>query len=83
MAVARITLPNPASVSLHEWIGFLLVGVNEGIGYKNGQWHDVGIWQLQLRPRQIQPAAPMPSTALFDTTQWANAFAIGEKLIKR
>ena len=81
-AVARITLPDPASVSLHESMGFLPVGVNEGIGYKNGQWHDVGIWQLQLRPRQTQPATPLPCTALFDTTRWARAISSGERLIK-
>ena len=31
-AVARITLPNAASVALHESMGFQTVGVNRGIG---------------------------------------------------
>jgi len=49
-AYAGITLPNPASVGLHESLGFRPVGVYEGVGYKFGAWHDVGWWQLLLRP---------------------------------
>jgi L-amino acid N-acyltransferase YncA len=46
-AYAGITLPNPASVRLHESMGFSPVGVYSRVGYKLGNWHDV-IW-LQLR----------------------------------
>lgn len=47
-AYAGITLPNPASVKLHESLGFEPVGVFKRVGYKMGQWRDVGWWQLQL-----------------------------------
>lgn len=52
-ACAGITLPNPASVALHEALGFRLVGVYEQIGFKAGAWRDVGWWQLDftLGPR--------------------------------
>ena len=40
---AGITLPNPASVALHESFGFALVGVYRAIGYKAGAWRDVGL----------------------------------------
>ncbi|HEU4702049.1 MAG TPA: arsinothricin resistance N-acetyltransferase ArsN1 family B [Conexibacter sp.] len=48
VACAGITLPNAASVGLHESLGFELVGVYRGIGWKAGAWHDVGWWQLRL-----------------------------------
>ena len=44
--LAGITLPNPASVALHESVGFRAVGVYRKVGYKFGAWHDVGWWQL-------------------------------------
>jgi phosphinothricin acetyltransferase len=54
---AGITLPNAASVALHEGLGFQLVGVYRRIGYKQGAWRDVGWWQLELSP---PPAGPPP-----------------------
>jgi L-amino acid N-acyltransferase YncA len=50
MACAGITLPNEASVGLHEHLGFELVGVNREIGWKLGAWRDVGWYQLELSP---------------------------------
>ncbi len=44
-AVAGITLPNPASVALHESLGFASIGVVREAGHKFGTWHDVGFWQ--------------------------------------
>lgn len=81
-AVARITLPNPASVALHESMGFQAVGVNRGIGYKHGQWHDVGIWQREIQPRPLSPKAPRPFATFCHTKEWAAALSCGEELIK-
>lgn len=61
MATAGITLPNPASVALHESLGFAPVGVNREIGWKDGGWRDVGWWQLELAPAPAgTPAEPAP-----------------------
>ena len=49
-AFAGITLPNAASVGLHESMGFVPVGVYRRVGYKFGTWHDTGWWQLELQP---------------------------------
>lgn len=49
-ACAGITLPNEASLRLHESLGFEQVGLNRGIGWKHGAWHDVGWFQLELEP---------------------------------
>jgi phosphinothricin acetyltransferase len=45
---AGITLPNDASVALHESFGMEPVGVYRRIGWKFGAWHDVGWWQGEL-----------------------------------
>jgi L-amino acid N-acyltransferase YncA len=54
---AGIALPNAASVGLHESFGFELVGVYRNIGWKAGEWLDVGWWQLDLGE---QPGDPPP-----------------------
>lgn len=54
---AGITLPNEASVALHEALGFEPVGVYRGIGWKAGAWRDVGWWQLGLSPGAEDPPA--------------------------
>ncbi len=46
--VAGIALPNAPSVALHEALGFVPVGVFHGIGFKFGQFHDVGFWELRV-----------------------------------
>ena len=57
-AFAGIALPNPASVGLHEALGFTLVGIYRDVGYKLGQWRDVGWWQLALRDPPDEPSEP-------------------------
>ena len=47
-AFAGIALPNPASVALHEAVGFKPVGVYREVGQKFGRWLDVGWWQKML-----------------------------------
>jgi phosphinothricin acetyltransferase len=58
VACAGITLPNPASVALHERAGFTLVGVYAQIGWKAGAWRDVGWWQKPLRSAEERSAGP-------------------------
>ena len=57
-AFAGIALPNAASVGLHEAVGFTKIGVYQRVGYKFGEWHDVGWWQLELRAHEASPAEP-------------------------
>lgn len=47
--MAVITLPNPASVALHEALGYQKVGHLAEVGYKFKRWIDVGYWQLVFR----------------------------------
>ncbi len=52
--IGGITLPNPASERLHEKMGFKFIGRFPEVGFKMGQWYDVGYWQLTLP----KPKAP-------------------------
>ena len=59
VAVAKMTLPNDASMGLHAALGFRPVGVHRNIGFKNGAWYDVAIAQLHLAtggdpPRELR-----------------------------
>ena len=59
-AFAGITLPNEASVALHEAMGFVAVGVFARAGFKQGHWHDVGWWQRTLSEPPVPPDEPLP-----------------------
>jgi L-amino acid N-acyltransferase YncA len=47
-AFAGIALPNPGSIGLHEALGFSPIGVYHEVGWKMGDWRDVGWWQRLL-----------------------------------
>jgi L-amino acid N-acyltransferase YncA len=64
IACAGIALPNDASVGLHEALGFDLVGVYRDIGFKGGEWRDVGWWQKRLLPADAPPEEPLPPQRL-------------------
>src|SRR3990172_11268502 len=53
---AGVTLPNPASVALHESIGMRRIGVYERVGYKLGEWRDVAWFGMRL----LEPDDPPP-----------------------
>jgi L-amino acid N-acyltransferase YncA len=44
--VGGISLPNAASVALHEKLGFNKIGHFREVGRKFDQWVDVGYWEL-------------------------------------
>ncbi len=46
--IGGITQPNPASVKLHERLGFEKVAHFKQVGWKFGAWIDVGYWELIL-----------------------------------
>ena len=55
---AVINLPNEKSVSLHEKMGFNWFATYEQVGYKLGQWKNVGWWRLILNQFGVEPAPP-------------------------
>jgi len=58
-AIGAITLPNAASVALHEKLGFRHAGTYSHVGWKLGRWHDVGLWQRPLGSGDEAPAEPL------------------------
>jgi L-amino acid N-acyltransferase YncA len=76
-AHAGIALPNPASVGVHEALGFRPVGVYRAVGYKMGGWHDVGWWQLPLREHDGAPRPPLRLDEAARDPGWPDALASG------
>jgi phosphinothricin acetyltransferase len=76
-AYAGITLPNPASVGLHEAMGFQPVGVYRGVGYKLGTWHDVAWYGLSLQAERPNPAHPVLLARVQHSPEWRDAVARG------
>ena len=54
-AVAGITLPNPASVALHEKLGFTPCATYRETGFKLGEWRTVEVFTRDLAARLIPP----------------------------
>jgi phosphinothricin acetyltransferase len=80
---AGITLPNPASIGLHESLGFQPIGVYREVGYKLGAWHDVGWWQRGIQSCQRLPAPPTAFAVLRQTsTAPDTALAAGSALLR-
>jgi len=81
-AYAGVTLPNRASVGLHEAMGFQPVGVYQQVGYKYGVWHDVGWFQLMLQPRPAQPRSPLSIREVQTSAEWSTAVNAGLELVR-
>jgi L-amino acid N-acyltransferase YncA len=82
-AYAGITLPNPASVGLHESLGFQPVGVYRAVGYTLGAWHDVGWWQLPLREHTMAPEPPADLGTICAAPGWSVALATGMPFLRQ
>lgn len=78
---AGIALPNPASVGLHEAVGFEPVGIYRGVGYKLGRWHDVGWWALSLQPESDNPEPPRSIREIRHSPAVQEALEAGEILV--
>lgn len=81
-AYAVIALPNPQSIAFHESTGFEKVGVYRNVGYKNGDWRDVGHWELPLRSLPTPPSPPTPLDELLDTGSYTDALRAGESSLR-
>jgi L-amino acid N-acyltransferase YncA len=66
-AIGAITIPNEASVRLHEAHGFVRVGSYETVGFKLGKWRSVGLWQRPLAPMTAPPEEPKPVSVVWNS----------------
>jgi L-amino acid N-acyltransferase YncA len=70
MALGGVTLPNAASVALHEKLGFDRISTYRAVGHKFGAWHDVGWWQLDLGDIGNEPQPPRTPTRAALDPRW-------------
>ena len=82
VAVATITIPNPASIALHESMGMRRVGTYERVGYKHGQWFDDGVWQIELLRMPANPDPPVRWQRFADSPEWCEAISAGLASLK-
>ena len=76
-AYIGIALPNPASVAFHERFGFKPVGVYHGVGYRQGVWDDVGLWEMNIQPKAKHPTAPLSLEEAQALPDWNTAMIEG------
>lgn len=81
-AFAGIALPNAGSVGLHEAVGFRQLCVYRNVGYKLGEWCDVGWWQLSLRPVTVAPQPPVSVLDLQNDPGWPDMLTAGFTFIR-
>ncbi len=81
-AYAGITLPNPASVGLHESAGFTQLGVYQSVGFKCGAWHDVGWWERSLAEPAHPSEAPLPFARVAESAEVGAALAAGRAIAR-
>lgn len=48
VVLAKVALPNPASMALHQAMGFTQVGQLHEVGFKFGRWIDLVIFEKRL-----------------------------------
>ena len=56
---AVINLPNDRSVKFHEKLGFSFLALYPNVGYKLGEWKNVGWWQIHLNEYNMEPDPPV------------------------
>jgi L-amino acid N-acyltransferase YncA len=54
-AICTLMTPNDKLILLYEAMGFRRAGVYREVSFKNGQWHDVGLWQRELANADTPP----------------------------
>jgi len=81
-AYAGITLPNPASIGLHESLGFERIGIYRHVGFKLGTWHDVGWWQSSLQEVSNPSGDPLPLDTVSSAAEFEAALKSGEQLLR-
>jgi phosphinothricin acetyltransferase len=81
-ALAGITLPNEASECFHTTMGFQPVGVYHNVGFKLGQWQDVGWWELSINEMDHLPSPPKTLEAIQGTEAWESALQAGVAHLK-
>ncbi|MEI8114056.1 MAG: N-acetyltransferase family protein [Bacteroidia bacterium] len=57
--LAIITMPNEASVAFHEYFGYRKCAEFSKVGYKLGEWQNVGWFELFIQDEKLSPKDPV------------------------
>ena len=68
--VGAIDEDNVGSIEFHRRLGFVEVARMPEIGFKHGEWRDVGWWQLELRNCSGTPAPPLSLAEAQRLPEW-------------
>lgn len=79
---AVITLPNERSTTFHEKFGFRYFTTYKKVGFKHGQWHDVGWWEIEINKHTIPPP-PITMFPDLDTGQVSEICRSASLLLKK
>ncbi len=74
-AIAGITIPNPGSVGLHLRLGFERIGLFEAVGWKDGAWHGVEFYRIELSAGVAAPEPIRPLPELVGSEELTRALA--------
>ena len=80
-AFAGIALPNPASIRLHQSLGFRSIAVYPNVGFKQNAWHSVSWWHLPLREAEESPQEPQALAAVQLSKEWPELLAAGSSTL--
>ena len=72
-AYALITQPNPASMALHQSLGFTRAGLYEESGYKLGAWQTVAMLQLALSDSVAFPSENVVAPEISAFSYWKDS----------
>jgi L-amino acid N-acyltransferase YncA len=59
-AIVTLLTPNDKLIQFYEGCGLRRSGAYNEVGFKNGQWHDVGLWQRELAQAGVPPEELKP-----------------------
>lgn len=62
-AIGAVAMPNDASAALHLALGYAATGMYRDIGFKQGAWASVQLFQKDLHPLPDAPREPLPLSA--------------------
>ncbi len=80
--LAGITVPHSSSIDFHEKLGFKKVAEYEAVGFKLGQWHNVGWWEMKLfHELPVPKEIIIPFPAIQNSPFIKNIFEQGKELI--
>lgn len=81
-AYSLITMPNEASLRLHEKQGFTTMGIQTRAGFKQGAWHDVAwlhkpLGSFEGTPAPVAPFGVLDANKVRDALEIASAALAG------